>query len=101
MPVNAYGNLHQDAVVCAVKRKFIPERHDRCSSSQARGNAREILYAAAAPPVFHGVERAVGGAEKFFWRVAIFRESCHAGAHGERGMLGLGGKAFADPRIDA
>jgi hypothetical protein len=54
MPVNAYGYLHQDAVVGTVKRKFIPERHDRCSSSEARGNAREILYAAAAPPVFHG-----------------------------------------------
>src|SRR6266478_1484955 len=55
MPVNAHGNLHQDAVLGPMKHKFIPERHDRCSSSQARGNAREILYAAAAPPVFDGI----------------------------------------------
>ncbi len=61
MPVNEYGNLHQDAVFSPVKRKFIPERHGRCSSSQARGNSREILHAAGSAPVFHGIEGAVRG----------------------------------------
>src|SRR5258708_12752217 len=63
-----------------------------CSSSQARGNAREILNAASAV-VLHGVERAVGSAKKFLGRVAILRESRDACANRERRALRLSGEA--------
>jgi hypothetical protein len=88
MAVDEHGDLHRDAVFGAVKHKFGFVRHDCCSSSQARGNPREILNAADAP-VLHGIESAVGGAKKLFGRVAVFRESRDAGADGKRGWLTL------------
>src|SRR5882762_2978528 len=71
-----------------------------CSSSQARGNAREILNAASAV-VLHGVERAVGSAKKFLGRVAILRESRDACANRERRALRLSGEALSDSRDHA
>src|SRR6266849_7263729 len=70
------------------------------SSSQARGNAREILNAASAV-VLHGVERAVGSAKKFLGRVAILRESSDARADGKRRALRFSGETLADSRDDA
>jgi len=88
MSVQHHGYFHRDSRIGAVKIRHCFVRHDRCSSSQARGNPREILNAADAP-VLHGIESAVGGAKKLFGRVAVFRESRDAGADGKRGWLTL------------
>src|SRR5215470_12149824 len=69
-------------------------------ASQARGNAREILYAAS-PAVFHGVKSAVSGPQKLFRGIAIFRKAGHARADGKLGSLGLRGEALANARNDA
>src|SRR2546428_6516 len=63
-----------------VKQKFGPGRPVFCSSSPARGNAREILNAAPGA-VLHDVESAVSRTKKFFGCVAI---------------LGKGGDSRAD-----
>src|SRR6202171_5349634 len=68
-----------------------------CSSSQARGNAREILNAAPAM-VLHGVERAVGSAKKFLRRVTILRERRDSRADSKRRVLWLSGETLADSR---
>src|SRR5229473_4872647 len=70
------------------------------SSSQARGNAREILNAGPAV-VLHGVERSVGSAKKFLGRVAILRESSDACADRKGRVLRLSREKFADSRDDA
>src|SRR5207302_8347480 len=77
-----------------------PERHFEWSSSQARGDPREILYAAPAP-VLHDVEGAVGGGEKLFRRVTVFWESGNAGADRQSGSFGFRSQALANPRDDA
>lgn len=71
MAVDQDGYLHRDSLLRPVKRRFGPERHDGDSSSEARGNPREILNAAAAA-VLHHVESAVRRTKKFFGSVAIF-----------------------------
>src|ERR1700687_27489 len=71
-----------------------------CSSSQARGNAREILNAASAV-MLHGVERAVGSAKKFLGRVAILRESSDPCADRKPGALWFSGETLADSSDDA
>src|SRR5262249_60474133 len=72
-----------------LRSEFIPIRF-----SQARCNAREILDAASA--MFHAVEGTVGGGQKLFGRVAIFRKCCSAGAGGQSRGLGLIGQPFVD-----
>ncbi len=72
--VNQDGDFHRDAFFGPVKQKFGPARHVFCSSSQARGNAREILNAASAA-VLHDIESAVSRTKKFFRCVAILGES--------------------------
>src|SRR4029077_7849441 len=69
------------------------------SSSQARGNAREILYVAPAM-VFHGVERTVRGPKKLFGRITILRKSGDSCADGKRGVFRFRREAFADTRND-
>src|SRR6266850_1115477 len=66
-----------------------------CSSSQARGNAREILNAASAV-VLHGVERAVGCAKKFLGCVAILRKSSDPCANRKRRALWFSRESLAD-----
>src|SRR2546427_1621754 len=70
------------------------------SPSQTRGNAREILNAAPAM-VLHGIEGAVGGAEKFLGSIAILRESRNSRTDGEGRVLRLSGETLADARDDA
>src|SRR5260370_3040964 len=100
MGVDEYGELPGDGFFGAMKRKFRPERHVECSSSQARGNAREILYAASAA-VLHGLKGAVSGTEKFFGGITILREGSDTGAEGERGRFRLRGQPLADSGDDA
>src|SRR5438034_205184 len=51
--------------------------------------------------VLHGIERAVRRAQKFFGRIAVFRESGDTGADGKWRVLGLSGEALADSRDHA
>src|SRR6267143_6717020 len=50
--------------------------------------------------VLHGIERVVGGAEKFLGRVPILGESRDPRADSERRVLRLGGKSLADSKDD-
>src|SRR5215472_152430 len=70
------------------------------SSSQTRGDAREILYTAPAA-VLHGIESAVSSAKQLFRRVAILGKSGYACTHGDLWSFGLRRKAFANARDDA
>src|SRR5262249_38858385 len=79
VPVDEHGNFHQNAFLRPMKREFGGEQHFEWSSSQARGNSREVLHAAPAA-VLHDVQGAVGGAQKFFRRVAVFGKGSNAGA---------------------
>src|SRR5215468_3890907 len=76
------------------RSEFIPIRF-----SQARCNAREILDAASA--MFHAVEGPVGGGQKLFGRVAIFRECCSAGAGGQSRGFCFRRHSFVDAADDA
>lgn len=78
--------LHRNAIFAAQKRADIPGRH-YSSSSQARGNARDGIYGITISAPFHAVERAVGGAQKFFSGVAVFGIRGNSGAHGKRGLF--------------
>src|SRR5260370_17643675 len=100
MGVDEYGELPGDGFFGAMKRKFRPERHVECSSSQARGNTREILYAASAA-VLHGIKGAVSGTEKFFGGITIFRESSDTGADGDRERFRLRGQPLSISRASA
>ncbi len=79
--VDQDGDFHRDAFFGPVKQKFVPGRHIFCSSSQARGNAREILNAASAA-VLHDIESAVSRTKKFFGCVAILGKSSDSRADG-------------------
>src|SRR5260370_23133045 len=94
MAVDQNGDFHRDALFDSVKNKFLRVR-DVFSSSQERGNAREILNATPAM-VLHGIERAVGDGEEFLRRIAILRESRNSGAHRKRRVLRLSGETLAD-----
>src|SRR5271168_837716 len=100
VPVEVDGNLHGNAAFGAVKGMSIPGGRDGHASSQARGDAREILYAASAM-VLHAIKSAVGGPEQFFGGVAVFGIGGDAGADRERRGLAFGGQAFADAADDA
>jgi hypothetical protein len=95
MAVQQDGDLHRDPAFDAMKRKRIPVGIRRHSSSQARGNPRQILYAAAA--VLHAVERAVRGAQKLFRRVSVFGKRRNSSANGKRGNFRLGRETFSNP----
>src|SRR5262249_23579842 len=77
-----------------LRSEFIPIRF-----SQARCNAREILDAASA--MFHAVEGPVGGGQKLFGRVAIFRKCCSAGAGGQSRGFRFRRHPFVDAADDA
>src|SRR6266478_6121379 len=51
--------------------------------------------------MLHTIERAVGSAQEFFRRIAIFRKCGNAGTDGQRGGLGFCGKTFANARNHA
>jgi hypothetical protein len=100
MAVQQDGDLHGDPALDAVERESVPVGFGWHSSSEARGNPREIFYIAAAGAMFHAVERAVSSAQKLFRRIAIVRKRGNTGANGKRGRLGFGGEAFANSGND-
>jgi hypothetical protein len=87
------GDLHGDAALDAIETESMLVGFDWHSSSQARSNPREILYAVAGAS-FHAIESAIGSAEKLFRRVAILGKRGDAGADGKRGHFHFRGETF-------
>jgi hypothetical protein len=96
MAVEKHGDLHGNPSFDAVKRKSEPVGFDWHSSSQARGNPREIFYLAAVRAMLHAVESTVGGAQKLFRGIAILRKCGNSRADRKRGRLRLRRETFAN-----
>jgi hypothetical protein len=101
MAVKEYPDLHGDSPFGAVKRMESAKCHDCRSSSQARGNAREILDIVPGVTIFHAVERAIRGSQKLLRRVAIRRISRDTRADRKGGRFRFCCQALADPGYNA